>query len=63
MASFAGHVISLFLGETSNSWDRPIPENKTIHGELFQNPETGEVEYFRHNMPFHMQVTMNDSEE
>ena len=63
MPDFAGHSMSVFLGETSDSWERPIPKDKTIHVEVFQNPETGVIEYFRHNMPFHMQLHMGNSED
>ena len=55
-------TICIFLGEDSDTWDRPIPEDKTIHVNVFIDPETGEVEYFRHNMPFHMQLHINHSE-
>tara|TARA_R110002012_G_C11414972_1_gene587523 strand:- start:443 stop:646 length:204 start_codon:yes stop_codon:yes gene_type:complete len=50
------HTLATFLGETSPSWDKPLPEDKTIHVEVFQNPNTGEIEYFRHDVPFHMQL-------
>ena len=55
--------ICIFLGEDSDTWKRPIPEDKTIHVNVFIDPETGEIEYFRHNMPFHMQLHINHSEE
>ena len=54
--------ICIFLGEDSDTWKRPIPEDKTIHVNVFIDPETGEIEYFRHNMPFHMQLHINHSE-
>ena len=61
--SYAGHAINVFLGETSDSWERPIPKDKTIRVEIFQNPQTGEIEYFRYNMPFLMEVTIHDAED
>jgi hypothetical protein len=57
-----GASICIFLGEDSDTWKRPIPEDKTIHVNVFIDPETGEIEYFRHNMPFHMQLHINHSE-
>ena len=61
MTSYAGSVSALFLGETSDSWKRPIPEDKTIRIDVYQNPDTGEIEYFDHNMPFHMQLTTHEA--
>ncbi len=61
--SYAGHAINIFLGEKSDSWQRPIPKDKTIRVEIFQNPETGEIEYFKYNMPFHMEITIHDAED
>ena len=58
----AGTSICIFLGEDSDTWKRPIPGDKTIHVNVFIDPETGEIEYFRHNMPFHMQLHINHSE-
>ena len=29
------HTLATFLGETSPSWDKPLPEDKTIHVEVF----------------------------
>ena len=55
--------ICIFLGEDSDTWNRPIPEDKTIHVNVFTDPETGEIEYFRHNMPFHMQLHINHKED
>ena len=54
--------ICIFVGEDSDTWKRPIPKDKTIHVNVFIDPETGEIEYFRHNMPFHMQLHINHSE-
>ena len=58
-----GDTICIFLGENSDSWDRPIPEDKTIHVNVFISPETGEIQYFRHNMPFHMQLHIREEED
>ena len=55
--NFGGHAS--FLGETSKSWDRPIPEiegRPTITINVYQNTETGAVEYFHHELPFNVKL-------